>query len=537
MTTPAAADTRVRRHRLWSSWLWILAAILGVGSIWTATRVVHDTRLRRETVRLLAQDKAIEIAGLASARFERLVMETFAPGLTMNGRLPPQASLAAIRTEQSARIACRCRPTLPISDFFRFESESPSAIVSTAPDRVPILSDSVIATFSRAALAAADSSINPVTRLYAGPEFKGLAIVTVVERERSTTRAAVYGAVLPARAIIASLFDPIPRGATERLARLDSLSLAVTSRGDTLFGALASGRQAASYRVPGSLSDLTVVVALGGRQAAMAMLMPVAHDRLWINGLLVLTTILVIVFAVGSSRREVLLARARSDFIAGVSHDLRLPLAQIILAGETLALGRDRNQADRDALTGSILREARRLGTLVENVLLVSRTGAVALKPHLQSVDVANLFTEVVEAVHLAIEDAGHSIEANAGQGRAVVADRGLLRQALVNLVDNSIKYGKPGQRIRLTSDVTPVNRVTIEVEDEGSGIPAAERNRLFEPYERLGRDQTSERTGSGLGLAVVRQVVLACGGSVRIDDGSAGGTRVVIELAGAGRP
>jgi signal transduction histidine kinase len=127
------------------------------------------------------------------------------------------------------------------------------------------------------------------------------------------------------------------------------------------------------------------------------------------------------------------------------------------------------------------------------------------------------------------VVDAGQTIETATDTNLRVLADRALIHQALANLVDNAMKYGPRGQRIRMSA--RPVETgIEIAVEDDGPGIPAAARSRLFEPYERLARDSTSERTGSGLGLAVVRQIVLACRGSIRIDDTSQG-TRVVITL------
>ena len=173
----------------------------------------------------------------------------------------------------------------------------------------------------------------------------------------------------------------------------------------------------------------------------------------------------------------------------------------------------------------------------MENVLLFSRTGSVKLTPNLGPVSVDTLFSEVVEAVHLAAEDAGQTItvvsETENGVGPSVRGDRALLRQALVNLVDNSLKYGARGQRVRLAASRRG-QHVLIAVEDEGPGIPKEKREAVFLPYERLDRDQSSERTGSGLGLAVVRQIVTACGGTVSIEDGAGKGTRVVVVLSEA---
>jgi signal transduction histidine kinase len=131
------------------------------------------------------------------------------------------------------------------------------------------------------------------------------------------------------------------------------------------------------------------------------------------------------------------------------------------------------------------------------------------------------------------VDDAGQTIEIAPAPATTVVADRRLVRQALVNLVDNALKYGASGQRIRLGADSSGQS-VRLFVDDEGPGIPAGDRSRIFEPYERLAHDQVSERTGSGLGLAVVRQIAEACGGRVWLEDAPTRGARVVIELRAA---
>ena len=565
MTTPAAADLKPARLRLWSNWLWILAGILGTALLWSSARLIHDQRARREALRSLAQDKATEIANLGASRFNLLIAKTFAP--MWDNRLgDPAHSIAEIDRVHARGPQCRCRDTLPVTRFFRFDA-STAAPYAAESERLTKgielkadgIADSTINRISRRQFEAGMASATPIQNI----EIVGrYAVFTITRPARDGPGTKVFGAVMPVDGLAATLFGGFPLATPDdgpgnviavgmpghapnpamharhlaehrRLVQLDTLGLGVSADSMTVFGSVANRPYSATATLPRPLQRFHVIVSMMGSQVALPLVMPFTHDRLWLNGVLILATLVVCLFAIGASRREVALARARSDFVAGVSHDLRMPLAQILLASETLTLGRDRNEAERSNLMASILREARRLKAMIDNVLLFSRSGAVGVQPHLQPLEVKPLLDAVAESLNLAVVDAGQTIETVSDTNLRVIADRALIHQALANLVDNAMKYGPRGQRIRMSARRLAAG-VEVAVEDEGPGIPAAARSRLFEPYERLARDSTSERTGSGLGLAVVRQIVLACRGAIRIDD-SVRGTRVVITLPEAG--
>jgi signal transduction histidine kinase len=229
-------------------------------------------------------------------------------------------------------------------------------------------------------------------------------------------------------------------------------------------------------------------------------------------------------------RRQQELARLRTEFVSGVSHELRTPLAQIRWFAELLHLGKLRSEEERTRSAGIIDQEARRLTYLVENVLNFSRaekgTNRISPSP-------ADFDHEIAEALELfaPLARARKMTVASALDANAVVSlDRDALRQILLNLLDNAVKYGPAGQTISVGSEIAG-DRARVWVEDQGPGIPRDERQRVWEPYVRLNREAESATGGSGIGLSVVRELVTLHGGRTRAESAPGGGARVVIEL------
>src|ERR1041385_9066224 len=124
MTTPAAADLKPARLRLWSNWLWILAAILGAALLWSSVRLIHDQNVRREALRSIAQDKATEIANLGAARFGLLVGRAFGP--MWDARSDSRQAVTEMDRVHAQSLRCRCRDTLPVTRFFAFDASTTS---------------------------------------------------------------------------------------------------------------------------------------------------------------------------------------------------------------------------------------------------------------------------------------------------------------------------------------------------------------------------------------------------------------------------
>ncbi|MBC8088612.1 MAG: HAMP domain-containing histidine kinase [Phycisphaerae bacterium] len=544
MSAPRYDLASGRQSRLWSNRLWILAALLFVGMMVHLMGVVHDTRAWRAAVDGVVQATAEQHAERVNERLQLYALETFSPLVQSVGEKGLlSGDLAELARVQRAGELCKCRNMLPVAEFFRVDL--PSGVVTRKVTEgqysaIAAVPDSVLADLAINDAAKLSQQKASAVRLTLGGVLDSYAVVTNVQKDSADRRTVVYGLTADARPFMFSLFSQdgvrlLLHSGTSGLARLDTLSLQVGRTDSTpLYGRLSPDRPfRAKVFLHGPMDGLGVTVALASSQTNI--LHPVQSPaRLWALAAFLSSTLLVVIIAVTTSRREMFLARARSDFIAGTSHDLRMPLAQILLAGETLNLRPEVSEDERTGLSKSIVRETRRLIGMVENVLLYSRSGAVEIKPVLQDIVVADLFDDVRDSVQLAADEHRQTIQTVSGAGVIVRADSQLLRQALVNLVDNAMKYGKPHQAVRLSAEQHSLSLVRLTVDDEGPGIPESQRARVFEPYERLIRDQASAHAGSGLGLAVVYHIAKVCGGKVWIADAPGGGARVIIELQSA---
>jgi signal transduction histidine kinase len=213
-----------------------------------------------------------------------------------------------------------------------------------------------------------------------------------------------------------------------------------------------------------------------------------------------------------------------------VTHELRTPLAQIRWFAELLHLGKLRTEDERVRSAQIIDQEARRLTYLVENVLNFSgaEKGVTRVSPALTDLDheirgALELFAPLARARR-------STVVARLEAATAVPLDRGAFRQILLNLLDNAVKYGPAAQTITVGSELAG-DRARIWVEDEGPGIPHDDRQRVWEPYVRLNRRAETGTGGSGIGLSVVRELVMLHGGRARAEGAPGGGARFVVEL------
>ncbi|HOB98176.1 MAG TPA: HAMP domain-containing sensor histidine kinase [Verrucomicrobiota bacterium] len=261
-------------------------------------------------------------------------------------------------------------------------------------------------------------------------------------------------------------------------------------------------------------------------------------------------------------RRQLRLSEMKSNFVSSVSHELRAPIASVRLLAESLDRGRITEETKRREYFRLIGQECRRLSALVENVLDFSRIDQGRKQYEFEPTDLPALVTQTVKLMQPYAAERQVALEAllPAALGAQPTLDGKAIQQALVNLIDNAVKHAPAGTVVSValscpappqpgrnaTPDAPAVaspaadpaarstddgSRLALSVTDEGPGIPAAEHARIFEPFYRRGSELRRETSGVGIGLTIVKHVVDAHGGAVRVESELGKGSRFVIEL------
>jgi heavy metal sensor kinase len=222
-------------------------------------------------------------------------------------------------------------------------------------------------------------------------------------------------------------------------------------------------------------------------------------------------------------------------FVADASHELRTPLT--VLRGELENLNRDTrfDEAARDMI-GSMLEEVERLTKIVEGLVALSRLDAGEAKAEWVQFDLAELAATTADQMNLLAEDKGISVQCGSKQNVLVEGDRARLKQVVVNLLDNAIKYTSGGGTIQL--NVTRQNgHAILDVADSGMGIPADAVPHVFDRFFRVDKARSREEGGAGLGLSIVKSICTAHNAEVQVESAVGKGSRFRIKLPLAREP
>jgi signal transduction histidine kinase len=229
--------------------------------------------------------------------------------------------------------------------------------------------------------------------------------------------------------------------------------------------------------------------------------------------------------------KEMALARLKSDFVSNVSHELRTPLALIRLYAETLELGRITTGDKKQQYYRIIRKESERLTALINNILDFSRIEAGRKEYEFRNTDIAELVRNTLESYRYQIEQQGFAFEENIDANLpAVPVDREAIARALVNLVNNALKYSRDEKflGVKLYRDNGVVK---LEVADHGIGITRRDQSKIFEKFYRAGDPLVHNTKGSGLGLSLVRHITQAHGGEIVVESTPGKGSRFILSL------
>jgi signal transduction histidine kinase len=294
-------------------------------------------------------------------------------------------------------------------------------------------------------------------------------------------------------------------------------------------GAPTSVRSASDTRLPWTLTvtnDGTGAYESSGG-ARRAWLLPAALATM------LLITLAGAFFTVRALAHEFALARQQSDFVAAVSHEFRTPLTSLRHLTELLATGVVSSEERRRQYYEVMTRETARLHRMVEGLLAFGRMEALGQRATFEPVDPVELTEQTVADFQAGADVAGHEVsivDRMASHTSIVRANREALSRAVRNLLENAVKYSPNAPRIEV-GVAREGRHVAIHVRDQGVGIPRQEQQKVFEKFARGAASQTLNVPGSGIGLAMARQIVDAHDGEVLLESSPGRGTTVTIRL------
>ncbi|MEW6088741.1 MAG: HAMP domain-containing sensor histidine kinase [bacterium] len=224
-------------------------------------------------------------------------------------------------------------------------------------------------------------------------------------------------------------------------------------------------------------------------------------------------------------------ARQKTSFVSNVSHELKTPLTTIRMYAELMKEGRIKNQDKIQDYLNVIVSESQRLTRLVNNVLDFSRLEQGRKKYHLEKIDIIKCINDILETQEPRIKEAGMFIKKNLPEAPILVdLDRDAFEQVLLNIIDNAVKYASGGKEFELELNL-PGDLCELKIMDRGTGIPAGQKEKIFEKFYRVDNSLTTRHPGSGLGLSITKRLLNDLGGDIIYETREGGGACFIIKL------
>jgi two-component system phosphate regulon sensor histidine kinase PhoR len=231
------------------------------------------------------------------------------------------------------------------------------------------------------------------------------------------------------------------------------------------------------------------------------------------------------------------LEKTRQEFVANVSHELRTPLSLIKGFTETLLEGAKDDPTIAVKFLRNIEKHANRLMFLIEDLLTISRLESRQVGLNFQAVDVRGLTKRVLDDLESRAGEKDTDLKNAVSETLVAYADAERLQQVLYNLVENAIKYGRPKGCVTVGGRQQADGKLELWVKDDGPGVPAEARERIFERFYRVDRARSRETGGTGLGLSIVKHIVQAHGGEVWVNSELGRGATFYFTLSTADGP
>jgi two-component system phosphate regulon sensor histidine kinase PhoR len=228
------------------------------------------------------------------------------------------------------------------------------------------------------------------------------------------------------------------------------------------------------------------------------------------------------------------LENIRRDFVANVSHELKTPITAIKGFVETLTDGEQKNKQDTARFLKIIDKHVKRLVELIEDLLSLSRIEKEAESGEITLIkgNIRDILSTAIQLCEIKASSKQIELVLECDEEIIAMIDPPLLEQAVVNLLDNAIKYSNENGIVRIQASIVN-NEINISVKDQGQGIEKIHQTRLFERFYRVDKARSRDLGGTGLGLAIVKHIVQAHGGSVKVESAPGKGSEFSISIPG----
>ena len=511
-------------------------------ALWLAYQAADAARSHERAVEAALADyagiSAWEFARAVRSDVDDVLADVFRPvRRRMRRQLPPPEMVGWDLQEAARAEGCVCPGFADPELLFRITLqplEVRSVPDTLSPDQARALADLVL---TQPMERRSDGIVTVPASAGGGDD---LAIGFYLSRDESDAVDVAYGFVVTASALgelLHAIYEDralLPRPIARGQPNDSLLTVRIRDASGLVVWASASEepeRWTASEPIGRDFGTLVAEATIRPEAAPRLIIGGLPNSRLPLLGLMLMLTLGLGIAAFVQQRREQRFQRLRDDFVSGVSHELRTPLAQIMMFSELQSEGKLADEEDRRRAVRVIHRESKRLSHLVENILQFTRLRRTStLGWPREELDLTEACADGIDAVVPLLEERDMKLSVEAQPDLRVLANRDAISRIVVNLLDNAVKYGKPGQTVRV--EIGPrAGFARLAVSDEGPGVPPGDRSRLWKPYRRLSREVEASTPGTGIGLSIVSGLVDLHEGRVAVEDADGGGARFVVEI------